>query len=119
MRTDMTRELAGSQLRCVVTIGALEDMLGDRPWDDFMRSLFLGDPRTVRAVLRATAKAAGDLRPLEAVREVDRVMEVAGFAECAQFAADLIQHAIDKAEAERKNFPAVAPQPEAMAAFSE
>lgn len=110
MRTDLTRDLAGSRVRGVVTIGALDEMIGAATWDGFMRALLLGDPRTVRATLEAVMRAAGDLRPLDVVAEAKRLMEEAGIAACAEFAATLVQDAIDKSETARKNSLAAAPQ---------
>lgn len=116
MRTDLTRVIAGSQVRGVVTIGALDEMIGTATWDGFMRALLLGDPRTVRATLRATLRAAGDLRPLDIEAEAARLIEEGGVATCAEFCAVLVQDAIDKAETARKNSPAAAPQGEVTAA---
>jgi hypothetical protein len=109
MRTDLTQEIAGHQVRGVVTIGALEEMIGTRTWGEFTAALDSGDPRITRTVLRAALKAAGDLRPLEVAAEVDRLIEAAGVYECHAFALRLINDALNKAETARKNSPAAAP----------
>jgi hypothetical protein len=115
MRTDLTQEIAGCQVRGVVTIGALEEMIGAKSWAEFTAALDGGDPRITRVVLRAAIKAAGDLKPLEVSAEVDRLIEAAGVYECHAFALRLINDALNKAETARKNSPAAAPN-EATAA---
>jgi hypothetical protein len=115
MRTDLTAELAGATIRGVVTVGALEEMIGDRSWDAFTAAMDSGDPRVTRAVLRAVLRAAGDYRPLEIPAVVDRLIEEAGLVACHAFAIRLVNDAMTKAESARKNSPAAAPA-EAQAA---
>jgi hypothetical protein len=103
MRTELTADLAGCQVRGVITIGTFEEMLGGLSWQSFTEALEAGDPRIVHAVLRASLKAAGDLRPLEIVRESARLLEEAGVQECHTFAVRLINDALSKAETARKN----------------
>lgn len=106
MRTDLTATLAGSEVRGVVTVAAWEEMVGERTWAEFLGALDAGDPRLIRAVLRACIRAAGDLRPLDVPGEVDRLIEEAGVIACHAFAVRLVNDALHKAETARKNGPA-------------
>lgn len=116
MRTDLTATLAGTAVRGVLSCAAFEEMLADQSWADFSAALDGGDPRLVRRVLRACLRAAGDLRPVEIVAEVDRLIEQAGVIPCHAFAVRLVNDALTKAETARKNFPAAAAPPAPTAA---
>lgn len=109
MRTDLTAQLAGVKVRGVVTVGALEEMIGARGWAAFSAAIDGGDPLVTRDVLRATLRAAGDFRALEIPSLVDRLMEEAGLVACHAFAIRLVNDAMTKAETARKNSPAAAP----------
>ena len=111
MRTDLTETLGGVRVRGVVTVAALDGMIGTRTWQRFMEDLDVGDPRVVAAVLTETLKAAGELRPIEVAAEVPRLIETAGIRACAVFALRLVLDAISKAETARKNSPAAEPIP--------
>ena len=107
MRTDLVESLAGSNVRGVVTVGALEEMIAGLSWSAFTDALESGDPRTVRSVLRAAMRAAGDLRPVDVENEATRLIEEAGLNPCHAFALRLVQDALSKVETARKNSRAV------------
>jgi hypothetical protein len=115
MRTELTADLAGATIRGVVTMGAFEEMIGDRAWDAFTAAMDSGDPRVTRAVLRAVLRAAGDFRALEIPAVVDRLIEEAGLGACHTFAIRLVNDAMTKAETVRKNSPAATPAEAAAA----
>lgn len=120
MRTDLTHDLAGVPVRGVVTIGALVEMVPEGlRWQTFCNDLDAGDFRIVRSVMRAAMKAAGDLRPIEVLAEVDRLLEEAGLVACHAFAVRLFNDAMLKAETVRKNSPAAPPQEATAAAKSD
>lgn len=107
MRTEITTDLAGVPVRAVVTCGALIEIAAHR--DDFRAVLARclgGNVGDIKAVLGATLRAAGEMKPAEIAAEVPRLIEEAGLAACGEFCVRLLQDAFDKAEQSAGESPA-------------
>ncbi len=116
MRTDLTARLVGANVRGVVTVGALLEIAEHR--DDFaevMQRCARGDANTIRAVLVACMRAAGDLRPVEIPDEANRLIEDAGLGETGMFAVRLLTDAFEKAETSAGNSAAAGAETTAAA----
>jgi hypothetical protein len=82
-------------------------------YEDWALALSYGDPRVLRRALRAMLRSAGDLAPLQADAEADRLMTEAPVRDLHRLVERAVRHALDKVETALGNSPAASAPAEA------